>query len=363
MPAMNGLLALNYGLRGAAAALLVLLALFLWRGTQRQQTRTLGVGFALSTAAYAIYFAPGLALAPAWWQLPLALLAQGGAVLFWLLASELFDDEFQLRPWHGLVWLVVAWLGALQFLVWIPAHSPHRAWVGVLLDMQPVVFACLGLWRALANWRVDLLEWRRHLRGLVVLATVANIALVALAKLWWGNVGQHGHVNLLEAGAVCAAAFWVVWHPPQMGGSLGWNSPVDQPVTSKSVAEEGHPTCRNDSFEPDFLANITAQMVEQQVYREEDLSIGSLATRLNLQEYQLRRLINQGLGFRNFNAFVNHYRLQEVQAALRDPAKADHAILRIALDCGFASIGPFNRAFKALTGMTPTEFRRQPPSR
>jgi AraC-like DNA-binding protein len=28
------------------------------------------------------------------------------------------------------------------------------------------------------------------------------------------------------------------------------------------------------------------------------------------------------------------------------------------MDAGFQSIGPFNRAFKADTGMTPTEFRR-----
>jgi len=33
-------------------------------------------------------------------------------------------------------------------------------------------------------------------------------------------------------------------------------------------------------------------------------------------------------------------------------------ILTIALDAGFQSIGPFNRAFKAHTGMTPSEFRR-----
>jgi AraC-like DNA-binding protein len=28
------------------------------------------------------------------------------------------------------------------------------------------------------------------------------------------------------------------------------------------------------------------------------------------------------------------------------------------MDAGFQSIGPFNRAFKADTGLTPTEFRR-----
>ena len=44
--------------------------------------------------------------------------------------------------------------------------------------------------------------------------------------------------------------------------------------------------------------------------------------------------------------------------ALTDPTQAEVPILTIALDSGFQSLGPFNRAFKADTGMTPTEFRR-----
>ena len=79
---------------------------------------------------------------------------------------------------------------------------------------------------------------------------------------------------------------------------------------------------------------------------------------LGVQEYRLRRLINGQLGHRNFSAFVNGYRLADVETALADPAEAEVPILTIALDAGFGSIGPFNRAFKAHTGLTPTEFRR-----
>jgi AraC-like DNA-binding protein len=43
---------------------------------------------------------------------------------------------------------------------------------------------------------------------------------------------------------------------------------------------------------------------------------------------------------------------------LSDPSQRDVAVLTIAMDAGFQSIGPFNRAFKAETGLTPTEFRR-----
>jgi AraC-like DNA-binding protein len=69
-------------------------------------------------------------------------------------------------------------------------------------------------------------------------------------------------------------------------------------------------------------------------------------------------LINAQLGHRNFSAFVNGYRLAEAEAALADPGQAEIPILTIALDAGFGSIGPFNRAFKAHTGLTPTEYRR-----
>lgn len=86
--------------------------------------------------------------------------------------------------------------------------------------------------------------------------------------------------------------------------------------------------------------------------------IAAPAGKLGVPKYRLRRLINQRLGHRNFSAFLNGYRLDEVMAALVDASKADVTILTIALDAGFQSIGPFNRAFKARTGVTPSDYRR-----
>jgi len=68
----------------------------------------------------------------------------------------------------------------------------------------------------------------------------------------------------------------------------------------------------------------------------------------------LRELINQRLGFRNFNDFLHHHRLREVTERL---SREDLPILSIALECGYGSIGPFHRAFKQHVGVTPTEFR------
>jgi AraC-like DNA-binding protein len=100
-------------------------------------------------------------------------------------------------------------------------------------------------------------------------------------------------------------------------------------------------------------------MEQQHAYRTENLSIASLAAQLAVPEYRLRRLINQRLGHRNFNAFVNGYRLAAARTALADPAQRALPILSIALESCFQSIGPFNRAFKAEVGCTPSEFRQQ----
>ena len=46
------------------------------------------------------------------------------------------------------------------------------------------------------------------------------------------------------------------------------------------------------------------------------------------------------------------------KAALADPSQAEVPVITIAMDAGFQSLGPFNRAFKATTGVTPTEYRK-----
>ncbi len=102
-------------------------------------------------------------------------------------------------------------------------------------------------------------------------------------------------------------------------------------------------------------------MTVDRAYRQEGLSIGQFALRLGLPEYRLRQLINQRLGYRNFASFLNFYRIADAKTALADPAQTEVPILTIALDAGFNSLGPFNRAFKAETGMTPSEFRRRRP--
>ena len=118
------------------------------------------------------------------------------------------------------------------------------------------------------------------------------------------------------------------------------------------------PASEQGAADRKLLDALMGLMADDRIYRHEGITIGTLATRLAVPEYRLRRLINQQLGYRNFNVFLNNHRIEEAKAALADPSQAEVPVITIAMDAGFQSLGPFNRAFKATTGVTPTEFRR-----
>jgi AraC-like DNA-binding protein len=129
-------------------------------------------------------------------------------------------------------------------------------------------------------------------------------------------------------------------------------NPVIAPGTTPSDARTGN------SEDTRFSHRLLTLMQVEKAYREEALTIALLARKLELPEYRLRRVINQQLGYRNFNAFLNDLRIEEACQILADPAHERLPILNLALDLGYGSPGPFNRAFRAKTGQTPTEYRR-----
>ena len=107
---------------------------------------------------------------------------------------------------------------------------------------------------------------------------------------------------------------------------------------------------------------LVAAMGERRAYAQEGLGLAQLADQLEATPAQLREAINQQLGYRNFNDFLHHYRVDEAAQRL---LLQDLPVLSIALDVGYGSIGPFNRAFKQIKGATPSEWRAagklQPP--
>ncbi|MBD2715084.1 helix-turn-helix domain-containing protein [Microvirga sp. STR05] len=93
-------------------------------------------------------------------------------------------------------------------------------------------------------------------------------------------------------------------------------------------------------------------------YLEPELTLGELAAQLRTNTSWLSKVINTGCG-QNFNDFINEYRVREAERCLRDPKFRHYTLLAVALEAGFNSKSTFNRVFKKLRGLTPSEVARE----
>ena len=356
---MTGLTAIDLGLRGATSGVFLLIILVTLQRRMTSPQALLGMAMSAGGVFYAITTAPYFPKSSWWWVLPI-MTAQ--PAVFWLWARAAFDDDFVLRRWHGALWFgIVAFTFALT-LGW--AYWPALAGAGGRgLALVNLVLAFAAAVQTVKTWRADLVARRRRLRSAMLAINVALIAVVAGAGFAAIPVALPGAPGSLPTA-------FVLFTVAMMAG-LGTMRPA-VPDAAAAIAPSGGreadraPTGRIDPrvvIDPILLRRLDHLMTVERIYRQEGLAIGALAARLDVPEHRLRQAINEGLGYRNFNAFLNRYRIEDARLALSDATQREVPVLIIAMDAGFQSLGPFNRAFKAETGVTPTEFRREALSR
>ena len=351
----SALTAIELGCRGAVVGLSLLIAAVLLRD-RRDTSARLGAALLVAVAASAISDTPGFPRPWPYWALILLALSSSGAVLFWLWARATFDDDFELRPWHGAV--LAAGVGP-QLLDGLPTPGERRGDLDQAMAFIYLGLAVLAAAQTLATWRADLMAGRRRLRVLVLLGAVAWSVAVFFHKVWLAAVAGFSVWSLAGPVVTCLLLGLTAWsrfraaEMQEVSGALPAAGRIPGNIKDAPPAREDKPL----AVDPELLRRLQQLMTVERAYRREGLTIGSLAAEFGVQEYRLRQLINEGLGYRNFNAFLNHYRLEDASAALADPAQRQVPVLTIAMDAGFQSIGPFNRAFKAATDLTPTEFR------
>lgn len=118
------------------------------------------------------------------------------------------------------------------------------------------------------------------------------------------------------------------------------------------------PQTRANGEETVYLAErITSLLVKDRVFLNPEIKVHDLARSLGQPDYKVTRCITQQLGFQNFNQLINFYRIEEAKSLLSGRNHDDQSILSIAMQSGFGSIGPFNRAFKSRTNLTPRAYR------
>ncbi|QHJ05833.1 helix-turn-helix domain-containing protein [Hymenobacter busanensis] len=113
---------------------------------------------------------------------------------------------------------------------------------------------------------------------------------------------------------------------------------------------------------PPRVAQEQAHRLEQlmrgeKLYRNSELRLDTLADRLGLSRHHLSQVLNEQLGV-NFFEYINALRIAEAQELLRNTSRQQLNIIEVAYEVGFNNKVSFNKAFKATTGLTPSEYRQ-----
>lgn len=341
---------------GASIALSLAVAVQAWREPHwSAATRALVLALVACGAFYSLLPAP---LGPQWprdlrilWRV----LSAPGVLLAWLTLRTLFGDGGPLRPRHLAPAAALAGVASLAWLDGDPA-GPWTRVSTLLLGGLALLLALHMLWTLLAGRAADLDATRRASRRLLAGAGAALVLLAMAGAAWqlperWAGFGS---AQIVAQSAVKLVWLWLMAAPASPVAT--WLAPSPPLPPPAPMGPALSPEARQ-------AHELLDAMHRRQLHRRTGLTIGQLAEEMKLPEYRLRQCINQELGFRNFNAFLNRFRLDEVAARLADPAQAEVPITAIALEAGYASLGPFNRAFRDTFGVTPSEYRRQPPGR
>jgi AraC-like DNA-binding protein len=270
--------------------------------------------------------------------------------IFWLTCLSLFGDRFRLASWQVVV---------VGFVIFIPlfgeginsvatfelASTTWFQWLFFTLPqwLQSIVVV-LAIYTIASNWQDDLIQVRRQLRVYLLGVAGVEISVMLLVIQVYGYIPE----PMAQVILVVLDLQLILVNLAIMRGDLRVLVQPTSPVLKGNTEDSKDET----------LDLLLRTMEQQRIYRQEGLTIAQLAHHLTLPEARLRQLINQKLGYRNFNDFLNDYRVAEITERFESPSQDRLPIMSIALDVGYGSMSPFNRAFKSAHGVTPSDYRR-----
>lgn len=369
--------------------------IFVWQKQKYRLARRLFSGLILSLLAISIapqlveYQPENIAIAiavllPAFFWLP---------VLYWWLTNYFTRLGFRLTTrqaiGHSSLPLVASGIGVLLLL--LPQHRSEAMFIAENASLTQsenvllmAIFALFISWLAfsltyLIKITKQMLRYRRQLPALFSDFTGRELRWInwhgSLLLLGWiilaiGYVGVFGATQWLSMtlGAVVLMLFMLVlavWGTAQQPGLQIFNKAnVALPPrlndlagdndASQDKAKRYQHSALTQAHLEDYAKRIT-QAMEEGIYLEPDLTMPALASRCRVPVGYMSQTLSQMFSC-NFYQLVNRYRIEQAQAAL---ATSQKNVLNIALASGFNTRSAFYNAFKAQTGLTPSQYRKQ----
>ncbi len=335
-----------------ALAQMLMCVIFLMPSWQKNQSIRLYIILMVSSSGYllgSIY--PALeTYGIAWW-----LERIGGNALpgvFWLVSLSVFGDHVVLKRWQyalASLTLFIPLMTTLTQVVWsyqlanFPAIYGYIKYGAMTLELALI---CHALFIALQKWRDDLVQERRYIRGGVISFSAMYLFIVIVIEQLF-NMQWLGF-SLLKSVFLAVLIMGINFFLFRLRDA----SLFDVVKVNIAVPNE----VKKPSKE---LSRVILSMVDDKLYQQDGITISNLAKHLAIHEYKLRHLINGELNYRNFNDFLNYYRIKEITEKLNQSEYSSIPVLTLALESGFRSLSSFNKVFKSTHNATPTEYRKK----
>ncbi|ATC96452.1 AraC family transcriptional regulator [Pseudoalteromonas tunicata] len=276
--------------------------------------------------------------------------------VFWLFAYSLVNQTCSPAKWpfwfNSLLCLALGWF-AYFFVV-----LQGQGWFHTFNHLMAIILLVHIIYICAHDLADDLInERRKHRVYLMVYGCIYFISLASI-ELLNTNIKNSEYFTLFNAllifisiGLFSIYQLKFIQHIPLITLK---NSEEPNINLEQSTPPISDPVSR--TFKKQYQTLL--ELMENGGFKQSNLTVKALALQLAMPEHHLRELINQELGFKNFTTFLNSYRIAAACEAFSDIDNIRIPILTIALDLGYGSIGPFNRAFKEQLGITPSEFRK-----
>jgi len=125
---------------------------------------------------------------------------------------------------------------------------------------------------------------------------------------------------------------------------------IQKEIGARNEKKEKHPCSKENS------SRIISEMENQKFYLNEELTLHAFAKEINMSSRLISSCINNNLG-RNFNEWVNNYRVEKALQIIQSDKRNTLSIEGIGSDSGFKSRSAMYASFKKKLGHSPGFYR------
>lgn len=288
------------------------------------------------------------------------------SLLLYVIAFQLFVDGGKIRVENWMLggYYLVARIFSSPFYDPVSTYSTI-SFILIYVIPQVIIFyfSISAIVIAALGRQSDLIEERRRFRLFFIIGIGIHVALRAVNGFFSFSDPFLDYFPLFSLSSIPEYYFTIYLFIISLALNVSlsrYNKNALNLLSSTANVEvdatPGMARLLSDNPNLSLIKRITDKMENDKAFAIPGFTIAMLAKSISIQEYRLRKIINKELKYRNFNQFLNYYRINNASVLLLESSAP---ISVIAMDTGYISLSSFNTAFKSRYGVTPKEYRKK----